>query len=145
MRSHRRGLAALFIGLGSALFVALIVAGGTGARAAQPTPPGEPPPGHQTAPPIYTIPPELLQTAPPVVAPTAAPTPTPTPVPTAVPTTGPAVGTEVTPPGLVSVPVASVGPAPQPSSQDPTLVILVVIIGLGLLAIGAFVLAISVQ
>ena len=45
----------------------------------------------------------------------------------------------------MSAPVASLGPTRQAASQDPTLVVLVVIIGLGLLAVGAFVLAISVQ
>jgi len=147
MRRRRRFAAVLF-GLGAVLFVVL-VAGGVGATAAVPTPApnqqGQPPGRDHTPFPIYTVPPAILQTAPPVAS--AAPTvvPTPTPPPTAVPTTGPAVGTEVTPPGLVSVPVASLGPAPQAGGSDPTLIVLVVIIGLGLLAIGAFVLALSVQ
>jgi hypothetical protein len=160
MRSRRgRRLAAIVLGLAAAVFVVL-VAGGIGATAAKPTPPGttqqpaqqpaqQPPDRGNTPIPLYTVPPELQFTAPPV-APTsevrATAPPTPTPPPTPPPTAGPAVGSEVTPPGLVSVPVASLGPVPQGGGgQDPTLVILVVIIGLGLLAIGAFVLAISVQ
>ena len=149
-----RRLAALLIAAGATVLLVL-VAGGGGAKAAPATPPAlstvtaQPvaqPPGHDHTPlPVYTIPPELLQTAQPAPVVQATVAPTPTPLPTAVPTTGPAVGTQVTPPGLTGDLAANLGPTPQPSGQDPTLVVLVVIIGLGLLAIGAFVLAISVQ
>lgn len=83
----------------------------------------------------------------PTDTPTAAPTPLPTetfestaPVPT-----GPAVGTESTPGTVLSVPAAHLGPTPEPSGGDVTLVVLLVIIGLALAAIGAFVLAIALQ
>lgn len=157
---RRRALGVALIAASAAVALA-VVAGGLGAsRVAladtQPAP-------DRTPPPVFTIPPILQFTLPPdqqtnpftlpsdlpttpvaTLPPTPPPTDTPLPTTQPVPT-GPAVGTQVTPPGLVSVPVASVGPSPQPGASDVTFVILIVIIGLSLLAIGAFVLALAVQ
>ncbi|MFN2581605.1 MAG: hypothetical protein ABR498_02560 [Candidatus Dormibacteria bacterium] len=102
-----------------------------------PTPgdPGSTPQQHAAAttavsPPVYG----------PSSTPSAAPLQSTAPVPT-----GPAVGTETTPQGLQNVPTVSVGPSPQPSGGDITLLVLLGIIGLVVTAIGAFVLAIALQ
>lgn len=151
---RRRALAAAFLSGFAALLLA-VVAGGVGTQsrslAAQPAPA----PARQTQPPdtlpptfSFSLPPEF--TIPPELPPVATLPPTPLPTPSALPSTapvptGPAVGTEVTPPALANVQLAQVGPTPQSGSSDVTLVILIVIVGLSLLAIGAFVLAIAVQ
>lgn len=147
---RRRALATGFLSSFAALILAL-VAGGLGTQshsfAAQQTPvPARTPPTF-TLPPQFTLPPEF--TVPPGT-PVATLPPTPPPTPSAIPSTapvptGPAVGTEVTPPALANVQLAQVGPTPQSGGSDATLVILIVIVGLALLAIGAFVLAIAVQ
>ena len=149
---RRRALATALLSSFAALILAL-VAGAVGTQshsfAAQQTPdPG------RTQPP-YTLPPQFQFTLPPeFTVPPASPVatlpPTPPPTPSAIPSTapvptGPAVGTEVTPPALANVQLAQVGPSPQTAGSDVTLVILIVIVGLALLAIGAFVLAIAVQ
>ena len=148
---RRRALATAFLSSFAALILAL-VAGGIGTQshslAAQQTPdPGRTPtftlpPNFQfTLPPEFTIPPESpVATLPPTPPPTPSAIPSTAPVPT-----GPVVGTEVTPPALANVQLAQVGPNPQTGGSDATLVILIVIVGLALLAIGAFVLAIAVQ
>lgn len=149
---RRRALATGFLSSFAALILAL-VAGGVGTQshslAAQQTPnPGRtqpaftlPPQFQFSLPPEFTVPPESpVATLPPT------PPPTPTPIPSTAPVpTGPVVGTEVTPPALANVQLAQVGPTPQSGASDVTLVILIVIVGLALLAIGAFVLAIAVQ
>lgn len=157
---RRRALAVAITAATAAVALAIIAGGLGAARTALAD--VTPRPGRvQTPPPEFTIPPILQFTLPPdqnndnnaqtplaTPAPTPPPTPPPTetPLPTTQPVpTGPAVGSQVTPPGLVSVPVAAVGPAPQPGASDVTFVILIVIIGLSLLAIGAFVLALAVQ
>ncbi|MBV8526716.1 MAG: hypothetical protein JOZ75_00215 [Candidatus Dormibacteraeota bacterium] len=147
---RRRALATGLLSSFAALILA-VIAGTFGTQApsfaAQQTPdPGRTPPTF-TLPPQFSLPPEF--TVPPE-SPVATLPPTPPPTPSAVPTTapvptGPAVGTEVTPPALANVQLAQVGPTPQQSGSDVTLVILIVIVGLALLAIGAFVLAIAVQ
>ena len=149
---RRRALATAFLSSFAALILAL-VAGGIGTQshslAAQQTPdPGRTPPTFTlppnfqfTLPPEFTIPPESpVATLPPTPPPTPSAIPSTAPVPT-----GPAVGTQVTPPALANVQLAQVGPTPQTGGSDVTLVILIVIVGLALLAIGAFVLAIAVQ
>ena len=150
---RRRALATGFLSAFAAVLLAVIAGGiGTQSRtlaAQQPSPPPRldtPPP--YTLPPQFqfTLPPEFTQTPPPVATLPPTPVPTPTPLPTTAPVpTGPAVGTEVTPPALANVQLAQVGPTPQSGGSDVTLVILIVIVGLSLLAIGAFVLAIAVQ
>lgn len=148
---RRRALATAFLSSFAALILALL-AGGIGTQtpsyAAQSPDPGRQPPTFSlppqfqfTLPPQFTVPPESpVATLPPTPPPTPSAIPTTAPVPT-----GPAVGTEVTPPALANVQLAQVGPTPQASGSDVTLVILIVIVGLALLAIGAFVLAIAVQ
>ena len=149
---RRRALATAVLSSFAAVILAL-VAGALGTQshsfAAQQTPdPGRTPPTFTlppnfqfTLPPQFTVPPESpVATLPPTPPPTATPLPTTAAVPT-----GPAVGTEVTPPALANVQLAQVGPSPQTAGSDVTLVILIVIVGLALLAIGAFVLAIAVQ
>ena len=148
---RRRALATGFLSGFAALLLA-VIAGGIGPQspslAAQPAPARQtqppdtlPPTFSFSLPPEFTIPPELpVATLPPTPPPTSTPLPSTAPVPT-----GPAVGTEVTPPALANVQLAQVGPTPQSGSSDVTLVILIVIVGLSLLAIGAFVLAIAVQ
>ena len=147
---RRRALATGFLSGLAALILAL-VAGGVGSQshsfAAQQTPdPGRTPPTlppqfQFTLPPEFTVPPESpVATLPPTPPPTPSAIPSTAPVPT-----GPVVGTEVTPPALANVQLAQVGPTPQSGGSDVTLVILIVIVGLALLAIGAFVLAIAVQ
>ncbi len=155
---RRRAVAAGFISGFAALLLALIAGGvGTGARpalaavgnsapqlsrqqTADPTPIGLPG--------LLTLPPDLQFTLRPqqTATPTPTPIPTETPLPSVAPVpTGPAVGTEVTPPAQANPAVATLGPTPQPAASDVTLVIVIVIIGLALLAIGAFVLALAVQ
>jgi hypothetical protein len=148
---RRRALATGFLSGFAALILAL-VAGGIGTQThslAAPTPdPGRsqppytlPPQFQFSLPPQFTVPPESpVATLPPTPPPTPSALPTTAPVPT-----GPAVGTVVTPPALANVQLAQVGPSPQSAGSDVTLVILIVIVGLALLAIGAFVLAIAVQ
>ena len=150
---RRRAFATAFLSGFAALLLAAIAGGiGTQSRslAAQPAPaparqtqpPDTLPPTFSfSLPPEFTIPPESpVATLPPTPPPTPTPLPSTAPVPT-----GPAVGTEVTPPALANVQLAQVGPTPQSGGSDVTLVILIVIVGLSLLAIGAFVLAIAVQ
>ena len=149
---RRRALATAFLSGFAALLLA-VIAGGVGTQshslAAQPAPARQtqppftlPPTFSFSLPPEFTIPPELppVATLPPTPPPTPSPLPSTAPVPT-----GPAVGTEVTPPALANVQLAQVGPTPLSGGSDVTLVILIVIVGLSLLAIGAFVLAIAVQ
>jgi hypothetical protein len=149
---RRRALATGLLSSLAALLLA-VIAGGIGTQshsfAAPPTPdPGRTPPGATlppqfqfTLPPEFTVPPESpVATLPPTPPPTPSAIPSTAPVPT-----GPAVGTEVTPPALANVQLAQVGPTPQSGASDVTIVILIVIVGLALLAIGAFVLAIAVQ
>ena len=149
---RRRALATGLLSSLAALVLA-VIAGGIGTQshsfAAPPTPdPGRtqpastlPPQFQFTLPPAFTVPPESpVATLPPTPPPTPSAIPSTAPVPT-----GPAVGTEVTPPALANVQLAQVGPTPQSGGSDATLVILIVIVGLALLAIGAFVLAIAVQ
>lgn len=143
---RRRALATALVSSFAALLLALI-AGGVGTSpsfAAQQTPQPKstlPPQFQFTLPPEFTVPPESpVATLPPTPPPTPSAIPSTAPVPT-----GPAVGTEVTPPALANVQLAQVGPSPQSGGSDVTLVILIVIVGLALLAIGAFVLAIAVQ
>lgn len=146
---RRRALATALLSSFAALILAL-VAGGIGTQSHSLAAPATPDPGRiQTVPPQiqFTLPPEF--TIPPE-SPVATLPPTPPPTPSAIPSTapvptGPAVGTEVTPPALANVQLAQVGPTPQTAGSDVTLVILIVIVGLALLAIGAFVLAIAVQ
>ena len=160
---RRRALAAGFISGFAAVLLALIAGGvGTGARPAlaaygnsapqlirqatsDPTQSGLGLPGLLTLPPDlqFTLPPDKPQ---PTATPTPTPIPTETPLPSVAPVpTGPAVGSEVTPPAQANPAVATIGPTPQPAASDVTLVIVIVIIGLSLLAIGAFVLALAVQ
>lgn len=147
---RRRALATAFLSSFAALILALL-AGGIGTQtpsyAAQTPDPGHgqptlPPQFQFTLPPQFTVPPESpVATLPPTPVPTPSAIPSTAPVPT-----GPAVGTQVTPPALANVQLAQVGPTPQqPGGSDVTLVIMIVIVGLALLAIGAFVLAIAVQ
>lgn len=161
---RRRALAAGFISGFAALLLALIAGGvGTSTRPAmaaygnsapqlsrQQTSNPTTDPGLQL-PPLLTLPPDLQFTLPPdkpqqTATPAPTPIPTETPLPSVAPVpTGPAVGSEVTPPAQANPAVATIGPAPQPAASDVTLVIVIVIIGLSLLAIGAFVLALAVQ
>ena len=146
---RRRALATGFLSTFAALLLALI-AGGIGSQSrsyAAPHPRDTPPPAYTIPPELqFTLPPELTETAPPVATLPPTPLPTPSAIPSTAPVpTGPAVGTEVTPPALANAQLAQVGPTPQSGGSDVTLVILIVIVGLSLLAIGAFVLAIAVQ
>lgn len=150
----RRGLGALVVLAGLMTVLGVLMASGGGGRvlAAPHTPapadntplpthshhtpePAPTPPGDQTPAPDQTPVPVAPATPPPASPPSST-----APVPT-----GPAVGTEVTPQGLVTVPAATVGPTPQSGSSDVTLLILAVIAGLALTAVGAFVLAIAMQ